>query len=249
MFIFCPEKQRGSPARRGRKPGLVPSSPHTPSAPLLPAPPAWTSAPETATDSSRASPLTPKKAISPPLQLPLGCPDPPHPLPHGSWVGEFVPVPATTEVTGGGRDAGAGGLSPSLPAGVCSPPCLPPGCYQSLLRKDSTQDSSRSDFRVCSAPPIKPQAARREDKQSPLSPINGPSAPRAPRVLASERSRTQGQARTDLAGGCASRAECSEEDGISPSVLRDHWGRQTGVTPSLAPNKSPCPSLAPLSPL
>lgn len=73
-----------------------------------------------------------------------------------------------------------GGLSPSLPAGVCSPPCLLPGRYQSLLRKDSTQDSSRSDFRAHSAPPIKLQAARWEDKQSPLSPISGPSAPRAP---------------------------------------------------------------------
>lgn len=60
---------------------------------------------------------------------------------------------------------------PSLLAAVCSPPCLSPGSYQSRLGKDRTQDRSRGDFRVCSAPPIKPQAAQREDKQSPLSAI------------------------------------------------------------------------------
>lgn len=65
LFIFFPEKQSGSPACPRRKPGLVPSSPHIPSSPLVPkmppTPPAWTSAPETATDSSLTSPLTPKK--------------------------------------------------------------------------------------------------------------------------------------------------------------------------------------------
>lgn len=60
---------------------------------------------------------------------------------------------------------------PSLLAAVCSPPWLSPGSYQSRLGKDRTQDRSRGDFRVCSAPPIKPQAAQREDKQSPLSAI------------------------------------------------------------------------------
>lgn len=214
MFIFCPKKQSSSPACRGHEPGLVPSSPHIPSTPplpgMLPAPPAWTSAPKMVTDSSPTSPLTPKKqfphcyscwwgAWTLHTQHPaaLGwkdCPRPPH-----------------------GRGHRRRALSPLLPASVRSLRRLPPRCYQSLLRKDSTQDKSRSDFRACSAPPIKPQAAR-EDKQSPLSPINEPS-------FGSLRSSGSGFGKVTYAGAGthgpvgrtqASRAEGSEEDSVSP---------------------------------
>lgn len=165
--MLCPKKQSSSLACRGRKPGLVPSSSHSPSGPQLPgmllAPPAWASAPEMATDPSPASPLTPTTTAA------GGVSGPSH-------------LPPSTEVTGSQHGAGMESLSPSLLTHICSPPLSLLGCYHSLLRKDSTQDSSRSDFRVCSAPLIKPPAAQQEDKQRPLSPINGPSAPALLRV-------------------------------------------------------------------
>lgn len=137
-------------------PGLVPSSPHIPFAAqlpgMLPAPPAWTSAPKTATDSSPASPKKQVPHIS-------GIPRPFAPTTMQLLDGRICPcLPGTAKVTGGRCDTGAGACPPrSRP--VCSAPCLWLGCYQSLLGKDSTQDSSQSDFRVCSAPPIKLQAA------------------------------------------------------------------------------------------
>lgn len=115
----------------------------------------------------------------------------------GGRICPYLPCP--TKVTGGGCDTGAGACPPgSRP--VCSALCLWLGCYQSVLGKDSTRDSSQSDFRVRSAPLIKLRAARREDKQSSLSPINGPSPPRAAQALAAGRSRTQGPARTGCEG-------------------------------------------------
>lgn len=166
-FMFCPKKQRSSPACHRRKPGLVPSSLHSPSAPLLSgmllASPSWASAPETAMDPSPASPLTPH---------------------YSCWWGVRTLTPATQQLLRGR----ACSLPPPqrspaaetvLAWSVCPPHSRPTlavhhlHCWAviTLLRKDSTQDRSRSDFRVCSAPLIKPRAVRREHKQSPLSPI------------------------------------------------------------------------------
>lgn len=122
-----------------------------PTCPLRPiAPRDAVHSPETMTNSSPASPLTPKKPF--PTTTAAGdVAGPSAPAAPQLLGGRISPCPPTAEVTGGGHDAGVGGLSPSLPAGICSPPCLSPGCYQSLLRKDSTQDSSRSDFSVLSS--------------------------------------------------------------------------------------------------
>lgn len=102
------------------------------------------------------------------------------------------------------------GACPPRSRPVRSALCLWLGCYQALLGKDSTRDSSQSDLRARSAPP------RREDKQSSLSPMNVPSPPRAAQGLAADGSRTQGPACTACEWGRACRAEREEEDAVLP---------------------------------
>lgn len=104
---------------------------------------------------------------------------------------------------------------------MCSAPCLSAGSYPCGLGKDRSQDRSWAGFRVCSAPPIKPQAAQREDKQ----PFISDWAPCTARGLALRRARTRGAAR---------RARCGDPLpqrglGVSRPPCRRQRGRQLGL--------------------
>lgn len=112
-----------------------------------------------------------------PLLCSLGCyplPQPGLPRPKRRWIQAVTPPKSSCSSRRGAQSplcplwvAVGGGPVPRVPH---SAPCLLPGSYPCGLGKDSSQDRAWGGFGACSAPPIKPQAAQREDKQSPLSP-------------------------------------------------------------------------------
>lgn len=185
MCTSAPERQSNGPACRGRKPGLVPGSSRIPlPAPLLPGhPSAGTSAPQTRAFKPRCS-SEPYRAVSPLLQLLVGCPP------------QFDCSPLTQH--GGPRPRWARCWCRAL-----SPRCQPaiPPCGVSRCRARTGPCSGRTvpeiaarDSGVRSAPPIKPSAARHGGRTN-KAPYRQLTAPQLPRSSSGnrERSRTQGQ--------------------------------------------------------
>lgn len=115
MFMFCPQKQSSSPACQGLFPAC-----HTP--PLQRSSPGCYLLPQ-------LGPLLPKlPQIRAPLPLnskfpvSVGSPDPSHPPPRSSWVGEFVPIspaPQRSPVVGATAARGPVPLAPGRFAPRC----------------------------------------------------------------------------------------------------------------------------------